>query len=307
MTVSQATSRSQTGTAINRSDPTARLDADGTSMSIRSGGTPAEQDSDARADEVASSTSRFQLPASWSASRASLAEVAACMVDAVSTAEFAALVILATERPSRRAPHSLLDGAGIVGTSPTAAAMFEVESQLDEGPIVTACRSESIVIAGSVSADRGWRRFGPAMAGCQLQSVLCAPVPSSTGVVAGALAVYSRQKNAFDASAIVLAAALADVVTNTLSSAQTLETTTRAFAAFREAHQRTRIVDQAVGVLISRHNCTEDQARSRLSRMSSQGHQELATSAHMIVDDARREAHLAFIARDLKKRNTSIL
>ena len=259
-------------------------------MPSRTGGHPAEQDSDVHADEVRSTPS-FRLPASWTASRASLAEVGACLVDAVPSAEFAAVVILTTERSTKRAPRErLLAGAGIVGTTPAAAAMLEMEGQLGEGPITTACHSQSIVIAGSVGSNQGWRRFGPAMADCHLHSVLCAPMVSTTGATAGVLAVYSRQQTPFDASAIVLIAALAEVVTHILSSTQTLETTATAFAALRATHQRTRIVDQAVGVLISQHRCTEEQARARLASMASQGHQELSVSAHMIVDDARREA-----------------
>jgi hypothetical protein len=50
------------------------------------------------------------------------------------------------------------------------------------------------------------------------------------------------------------------------------------------------VVNQAVGVLISQ-NCTEEQARSRLARMSRNGNRDLATSAKMIVEEARSEGH----------------
>jgi ANTAR domain len=67
----------------------------------------------------------------------------------------------------------------------------------------------------------------------------------------------------------------------------------RASRALEDAEQ-SRIVNQAVGVLISQ-NCTEEQARMRLWRMSRNGNQNLAASARAIVDEARKGARLSYI------------
>ena len=88
---------------------------------------------------------------------------------------------------------------------------------------------------------------------------------------------------------------MADVVRNALVAAEMLERTRRAFEAMREDWDRSRVVNQAVGVLISR-NCTEEQARSRLARMAGRRNEDIAASARIIVDEARREAHLSSIA-----------
>jgi hypothetical protein len=64
----------------------------------------------------------------------------------------------------------------------------------------------------------------------------------------------------------------------------------RASRALQDAEQ-SRIVNQAVGVLISQ-NCTEEQARMRLWRMTRSGNQNLAASARAIVDEALEGARL---------------
>jgi GAF domain-containing protein len=129
------------------------------------------------------------------------------------------------------------------------------------------------------------------------------PLPGFNGASSGVLSVHSDQRDAFDARAIHLIAAVADVVRHALLSAELLERTTRAFEAMRAAWDQSVIVNQAVGVLI-RWNCTEEEARSRLSRMARRGGDDLATSARMIVEEARKEDNRSVVASRHSPRNT---
>ena len=96
----------------------------------------------------------------------------------------------------------------------------------------------------------------------------------------------------------------ANIVRNALINTELLDRTRRAFEAMTKASDRARIVNQAVGVLI-RANCTEDQARWRLERMASHSNEDLAAAAGSIVDEARKEAHLSYIAAGRPSRTCS--
>ena len=238
-------------------------------------------------------TADFLAASSWLTLQATLTEICLCLTEAVPTAESAGVVIFAPE--SQLGPRPTLDQAEVTGAAPAGTVALEIERHFDEGPVLTACRSQSIVTSGDLSRDQRWRRFGPAVADLQLHSAVAVPLPAFRGGTAGALSVYSHQRDAFDAGAIHLIAVLADVASNAVHGAEMVERTRRALDEMSETWDRSRIVNQAVGVLI-RWNCTEEQARLRLSRMASRGNEDVATSAQAIVDEARTEARLSFIA-----------
>jgi GAF domain-containing protein len=233
-------------------------------------------------------------PPIWPKLPPTLAELCLCLTEVVPSAESAGVVIFPSDSP-RSGQRPTLNPAEMIGAAPAGAAILQMERQLDEGPVLTACGSQSIVSSGDLSADGRWPRFGPAVAELELHSVVAVPLPGVGNVITGVLSLYSHQRDAFDARTIHLIAAVADVVRNALVSAEMLEQTRRAFEAISRTWDRSRIVNQAVGVLI-RSNCTEEQARLRLARMASHRNEDVAVSAQLIVDEARREAHLSSIA-----------
>ena len=234
----------------------------------------------------------FLPPSIWPKLQATLAELCLCLTEAVPSSELTGVVIISPE--SLRHGH-VLERAEVIGAAPVGNAVLQMERQLDEGPILTAYGIQSIVSSGELQTDRRWHRFGPAVGELQFQSVVAVPLRGMSSDTSGVLTLYSRERNAFDAHTIHLIAAMADVVRNALVAAEMLERTRRAFKAIREDWDRSRVVNQAVGVLISR-NCTEEQARSRLARMAGRRNEDIAASARIIVDEARREAHLSSIA-----------
>ena len=236
----------------------------------------------------------FLPPPNWPTLQATLTELCLCLTEAVPSVESAGVVIFPPEslQPGER---PTLDRAEVIGAAPVGAAVLRIESDLDEGPVVTACGSQSIVTSGDLSTDERWPRFGPAVADLQLHSAVAVPLRGISSVTAGVLSTYSHQRNAFDVRAIHLITVVADVVRTAMLGAEMLERSRRSLEAMREAWDRARVVNQAVGVL-ARWNCTEEQALSRLSRMANRAHEDLAVSARMIVEEARQEAHLRFIS-----------
>ena len=235
----------------------------------------------------------FALPTTWPTVQQALAEICHCLTEALPMAESAGVIVLpadAAPAPRRRT----LDGAAVISTAPTGEALIQVERQVDEGPVLTACRSQSVVTSGDLAADARWRRFGETIVELRMRSALSVPLPDRTGDTAGVLSLYSQSRDAFDARAHDLTVAIAHVITNALFVAEMMQRTRREFDRVHEASERSAIINQAVGVLI-RANCTEEEARSRLARMAKRNDQDVGAAARAIVDEARTEAHLDFI------------
>jgi GAF domain-containing protein len=230
-------------------------------------------------------------PSDWPTREATLTEICLCLTEALPSAESAGMVMFTPDLPAP-GQRLELDRADVIGAAPAGAAAFQIERKLGEGPVLTACRSQHIVTSGDVTGDERWRQFGSAVVTLQLHSATTVPLAGLSGATAGALCVYSNQRDAFDTPAVHLIAAVADVARNALLAAAMVESTRRAYQALSEASDRSRMVNQAVGVLIHR-NCTEEQARWRLSRMASRNGEDVTSAARMIVEEARAEARLS--------------
>ncbi len=128
----------------------------------------------------------FLPPPNWPTLPATLTELCLCLTEAVPSVESAGVVIFPPEslQPGER---PTLDRAEVIGAAPVGAAVLRIESDLDEGPVVTACGSQSIVTSGDLSTDERWPRFGPAVADLQLHSAVAVPLRGISSVTAGVL------------------------------------------------------------------------------------------------------------------------
>jgi hypothetical protein len=77
--------------------------------------------------------------------QALLAEICLCLTEALPRAESAGVVIFTPERRTLGRPTGPLVSAEVIGMAPVAAALVKVETQLDEGPALSACRSNALV------------------------------------------------------------------------------------------------------------------------------------------------------------------
>ena len=166
--------------------------------------------------------SDFLPPPNWPTLQATLTEICLCLTEAVPSVESAGVVIFPPESPPP-GQRPTLERAEVIGAAPAGAAVLQIERQLDEGPVLTACISQSIVTSGDLSTDERWRRFGHAVAELQLHSAVAVPLPGISSVTAGVLSLYSHHRDAFDVRTIHLIAALADVVRIAMLGAEMLE------------------------------------------------------------------------------------
>ena len=233
-------------------------------------------------------------PPSWPALPATLTEICLCLTEVVPAAESAGVVIFPPD-PAPPTQRPSLDRADVVGAAPAGAAVLHLEKRLGEGPVLTACRSQRLVLSGNVSGDERWPQFGSAVVNLQLHSAAAVPLTGTNGVTGAVLSIYSHQRDAFDTHAVHLIAAVAAVARTALLAAAMVESTRRAHAAVNEARDRSRLIDQAVGVLLHR-NCNEEQARARLARMADRSGGDLTDAALTLIEEASTEARLNYLA-----------
>ena len=122
-----------------------------------------------------------------------------------------------------------------------------------------------------------------------VHSVLSLPLLTPDGVF-GAMNVYAYQKNAFNDDAAQVGELFAVPAAIAVQNAQVLAHTRRVATTLQSALNARAVIDQAVGILMSRTGYTADEAFERLRHMSQTQNTKLAVVARSIVDEAVRRA-----------------
>lgn len=115
------------------------------------------------------------------------------------------------------------------------------------------------------------------------------PLITPTGVI-GAMNVYAHAKNAFDERAAELGELFATPAAVAVQNAQILDQTQRLVQQLQVAMTERGIIDQSLGIIMSRSGVSADEAMARLRRMSQTEHVKLARIAQSVVDEALRRA-----------------
>lgn len=208
----------------------------------------------------------------------SLRRVAAMAAHAIPGADGVGLAMI---EPDRR--ETVCASADFVRDVDTA------QYDLEQGPCITAAAEARTVVAPDLGAAPEWPRFGPRAAALGVHSALSLPLVLGDAVV-GALNVYARARDAFDATAVergeVFAAAAAVTVHNVRQLAQAERLTVQ----LRAALTNRAVIDQAIGILMSRQGGTAEEAFDALKRMSQAENVKLAGIAQVLVDEAVKRA-----------------
>jgi GAF domain-containing protein len=207
-----------------------------------------------------------------------LTKVATFAVRAIPGADGAGLTLLENDRADT-----------VVTTAPFVQEIDDIQYSIGQGPCVSAAADRQTVRSGSLGGDRRWPRFGARVARLGVHSAVSLPLITATGVV-GAMNVYAHGKHVFDERAAELGEAFAVPAAIAVQNAQVLDQTRRLAIKLENALRTRGVIDQAVGVLMSRVGVTEQEAIDRLRAMSQQEHRKLAVVAQTIVDEAVRRA-----------------
>ena len=122
-----------------------------------------------------------------------------------------------------------------------------------------------------------------------MHSVLSLPLISADEVV-GAMNVYAHGKDAFDERAEQLGQLFAVPAAIAVQNAQILAQTQRLAATLQSALTNRAVIDQAIGILMSRSGVSADQAFDRLRALSQTRNTKLAVVAARVVREAVRRA-----------------
>ncbi|MCZ4278845.1 GAF and ANTAR domain-containing protein [Rhodococcoides yunnanense] len=207
-----------------------------------------------------------------------LSYVAECAVRAIPGADGAGLTLLHLDRPDT-----------IVASADFVRVVDDVQYGLGQGPCITAAAEGITVRSGSLETDSQWPEFGPKVGRLGVHSVLSLPLITAGGVL-GALNVYAHRPDAFDARAAKLGELFAVPAAISVQNARALASAARLTEQLEKALNSRAVIDQAIGVLISRSGCTGIEGNEKLRSLSQKEHKKVAVVAEALVGEAMKTA-----------------
>jgi GAF domain-containing protein len=207
-----------------------------------------------------------------------LTQVAELAVRAIPGADGAGLTLIEEHRQDT-----------IVASAPFVVEVDAIQYGMGEGPCITAAAQGTTMRSGDLSVDPQWPRFGARVSRLGVHSVLSLPLITDEGVV-GAMNVYAHERHAFDDRAAALGELFALPAAIAVQNAQVLAQARRLAAQLQQALTHRAIIDQALGILMSRAGCPAEEAFDRLRRMSQTENVKVHDIAERIVAEAIRRA-----------------
>jgi GAF domain-containing protein len=203
-----------------------------------------------------------------------LLEVASFAAAAIPGADGAGLTLIETQ------------GVDImVASADFVRAVDKVQYGIGEGPCLLAVESRATQRSGSLGREPRWPRFGPRAGRLGVHSALSLPLILGDRVV-GALNVYARAHDAFDERAVALGERFSSPAAVTAAHALLLEESRRVIVQLEQALVHRAVIDQAMGIIMSRTGLTPDQAFRRLCQLSQREDVKVTQVARQLVDHA---------------------
>jgi GAF domain-containing protein len=208
-----------------------------------------------------------------------LTHIAEFAVQAIPGAEGAGLTLLEDDRPQT-----------VVASAEFVQAVDDVQYSIGEGPCLLAVETRATQISGSLGGEPRWPRFGPRVGRMGVHSVLSLPLLVPDDVVVGALNVYAHAKNAFGPDAVRIGQLFARPAAVSVHNAQILAQSQRLATQLAAALTNRAVIDQALGILMSRTGATSEEAFDRLRSMSQSEHVKVSEVSRLLVDEAVHRA-----------------
>ncbi|PZS20919.1 MAG: hypothetical protein DLM57_00215 [Pseudonocardiales bacterium] len=180
-------------------------------------------------------------------------------------------------------------GDTIVASAEFVADVDAIQYTIGEGPCITAAHEGRTVRSGALGDDVQWPKFGPRVKQLGVHSVLSLPLVTPGGVV-GAMNVYAHPLEAFDDHAARIGELFAIPAAIAVQNAQILAQTKRLASQLQAALTSRAVIDQALGILMSRTGSSSEEAFDRLRDRSQADNVKLRDVAQRVVDEAVRRA-----------------
>jgi GAF domain-containing protein len=207
-----------------------------------------------------------------------LIHIAEFAVHAIPGADGAGLTMLGTDRPQT-----------VVASAEFVHAVDDVQYGLGEGPCLLAVETGRTQTSGSLGGEPRWPRFGPRVGRMGVHSVLSLPLLLPDKVV-GALNVYAHAKDTFGPDAVRIGELFARPAAVSVQNAHILAESQRLAEQLATALTSRAVIDQALGMIMSRTGATADEAFDRLRGMSQAQHVKVAEVSRVLMDEAVRRA-----------------
>jgi GAF domain-containing protein len=178
----------------------------------------------------------------------------------------------------------------IVASAPFVSEVDAIQYSIGEGPCITAVLDGRTVHSGGLNSDTQWPRFGTLVAVLGVHSVLSLPLLILDRTVLGAMNIYAHTENAFDDQAVQIGEMFAVPAAIAVQNAQALAQTKRVTRQLQTALTSRAVIDQALGILMSRTGSTAEEAFSRLRERSQADNAKLRDVAQSVVNEAVRRA-----------------
>ncbi len=210
--------------------------------------------------------------------KTALTRVAELAVLAIPGAEGAGLTLLEKDRADT-----------IVSTAAFVTEVDAIQYGLGQGPCISAAAEGQLVHSASLGGDTRWPQFGSRVARLNVHSALSLPLVTADGVV-GAMNIYAHPKQAFSERAFEMGQLFSVPAAIAVQNAQVLAQAQRLAEQLQNALSSRTVIDQAIGIMMSRSGSSADDAFDRLRSLSQTQHQKLSLVAQAIVDQAVRRA-----------------
>lgn len=247
-------------------------------LGVPSSETASETLAAAQADLQESLTALSQLATGQVGLKEALTRVAELAVRAIPGAEGAGLTLLEKDRSDT-----------IVATADFVREVDAIQYGLGQGPCISAASEARTVHSSSLGGDARWPQFGSKVARLNVHSALSLPLITTDRVV-GAMNIYARPKQAFNEQSVELGQLFAVPAAIAVQNAQVLAQAKRLASQLQSALSTRAVIDQAIGIMMSRSGSTADEAFIKLRNLSQTQHQKLNVVAQSVVDQAVRRA-----------------
>jgi len=207
-----------------------------------------------------------------------LTRVAQFAVSAIPGADGAGLTLIEANRSDT-----------IVATADFVRQVDDIQYSMGEGPCISAALESRTFTSTSLGGEPRWPRFGPRVARLGVHSVLSLPLLTPDGVF-GAMNVYAHAKGAFDERSVSIGELFSVPAAIAVQNAQVLAQAKRLATNLQVALTSRAVIDQAMGIVMSRTGCTSGEAFERLKARSQAEHIKVSAVAQSVVDAAVRRA-----------------
>jgi GAF domain-containing protein len=178
--------------------------------------------------------------------------------------------------------------ATVACSDPVAATVDAVQYELDNGPCLHAMRDGHVVGIDDTTDKTRWPEFERRAASHGIRSCLALPLRSE-GRRVGALNLYARTASAFGAAEAQRAADFAENASGALTLAIRLASHAALIEQLRSSLVSRTVIDQALGVIMARENCTQARAFALLRSTSQHSNVKLRDIASAIVTSVSGE------------------